>query len=95
MNPRDIILKYSLTEKATAMASGNKYTFVVATTATRCQVCQAIEQHFGDVKVGKVNILNRKGKIKSGRTRGSSASGRTASTKRAIVTLSKGNIDLV
>ncbi|MDE0819915.1 MAG: 50S ribosomal protein L23 [Opitutales bacterium] len=95
MNSLDIILKYILTEKATEMVSIDKYTFVVAPTATRAQVRQAVEQHFGDVKVSKINILNRQGKIKSSRTRGLSASGRTASSKRAIVTLSKGKIDLV
>jgi large subunit ribosomal protein L23 len=95
MNSLDIILKYILTEKATDLSSIDKYTFVVAPTASRAQVRQAVEQHFGDVKVSKINILHRKGKIKSSRTRGLSASGRTASSKRAIVTLSKGKIDLV
>tara|TARA_A100001037_G_C14750035_1_gene457132 strand:+ start:266 stop:553 length:288 start_codon:yes stop_codon:yes gene_type:complete len=95
MNPRDIILEYSLTEKATDQASFNKYTFVVSKDATRTQVHQAVEQHFGDVEVGKVNILVRKGKGKSNRMRGMRGGGRTATTKRAIVTLAKGKIDLV
>ncbi|MBT3470395.1 MAG: 50S ribosomal protein L23 [Opitutae bacterium] len=95
MNSLDIILKYIITEKATEMASMDKYTFIVTPTATRAQVRQAVQHHFGDVEISKINIINRKGKIKSSRTRGLSASGRTASTKRAIVTLSKGKIDLV
>lgn len=95
MNPRDIILEYSLTEKATDQASINKYTFVVNKTASRIQVRNAVEQHFGDVEVSKVNILVRKGKAKSNRQRNMSNGGRTSTTKRAIVTLSKGKIDLV
>ncbi len=95
MNPRDIIFEYSLTEKATDLASAGKYTFIVAKNSTRTQVRNAIEQHFSDVEVAKVNILNRKGKAKSSRMRGMRATGWTASSKRAIVTLSKGKIDLV
>jgi large subunit ribosomal protein L23 len=95
MNPRDVILKYSLTEKASGQAIHHKYTFVVSPKANRTQVKNAIEQHFDHVEVGKVNILNRKGKAKSSRMRGMRSSGRTSSTKRAIVTLSKGSIDLV
>ena len=70
MNPRDIILEYSLTEKATDQASFNKYTFIVNKTANRTKVRNAVEQHFNDVEVGKVNILVRKGKGKSNRMRG-------------------------
>ena len=95
MNPRDIIFEYSLTEKATDQASFNKYTFIVNKTANRTQVRNAVEQHFNDVEVGKVNILVRKGKGKSNRMRGMRGGGRTATTKRAIVTLAKGKIDLV
>ena len=97
MSPRDIIFEYITTEKATDMTSGNKYTFIVSRDATQVQVRHAVEQHFGDVEVGKVNILVRKGKPISGRMRGgrSSRLNRTATTKRAIVTLAKGKIDLV
>ena len=95
MTPREIILKYSLTEKASSQAIQNKYTFVVSPKANRTQVKDAIEQHFSNVEVAKVNIINRKGKPKSSRMRGMRTGGRTTSTKRAIVTLSKGSIDLV
>ena len=95
MNPRDIILEYSLTEKATDLSSDGKYTFIVAKHSTRTQVRNAIEQHFSDVEVAKVNILNRKGKAKSSRMRGMRTNGWTTSSKRAIVTLAKGKIDLV
>ena len=62
-------------------------------TANRTK-CNAVEQLANDVEVGKVNILVRKGKGKS-RMRGMRGGGRTATTKRAIVTLAKGKIDLV
>ena len=91
MNPRDIILEYSLTEKATDQASFNKYTFIVNKTANRTQVRNAVEQHFNDVEVGKVNILVRKGKGVPQRY----AWRRSHRYHKASYNLAKGKIDLV
>ena len=52
------------------------------------EIRDAIEQIF-EVKVTKVNTLNRPGKIKTNRRR--NTSGRTSATKRALVTLAEGN----
>ncbi|MDD2533994.1 MAG: 50S ribosomal protein L23 [Eubacteriales bacterium] len=59
----DIIKRPIITEKSTADAAIGKYTFEVATHATKTQVRQAVEQLFS-VKVVKVNTTNYDGKIK-------------------------------
>ncbi len=89
-SPESIIKDYRVTEKATALISeGNKYTFEVYPTANRRQVAAAVERLF-NVKVSRVNILNKQGKLKRSRTvRGQT--GRTASMKKAIVTLQPGD----
>ena len=64
------------------MSADKKYVFKVADTANKTEVRQAVEEVFG-VDVAKVNIMNVNGKVKRmGRT-----VGRTASYKKAIVTL--------
>ena len=59
-----------------------KYTFKVATSATKVDVARACEELFG-VKVAKVNTINVRGRY---RRQGMHA-GYTAASKKAIVTL--------
>ena len=78
----DVIIKPVITEQSMDVAANKKYTFKVATDANKTQVKLAIEEIFG-VEVKKVNIMNYDGKVKRmGRTQG-----KTASYKKAIVTL--------
>ena len=78
----DIILEPVISEQSMDVAQNKKYTFKVATDANKTQVKLAIEEIFG-VEVARVNIMNYDGKVKRmGRT-----VGRTASYKKAIVTL--------
>ena len=78
----DVILKPIITEQIMDMSADKKYVFKVADTANKTEVRQAVEEIFG-VDVAKVNIMNVNGKVKRmGRT-----VGRTASYKKAIVTL--------
>jgi len=81
----DIIRRPVITEKSTAASEHNKVVFVVAPSATKPQIKQAVEALF-KVKVKAVNTLVRKGKNK--RFRG--IAGRTSDSKRAIVTLVEG-----
>ena len=67
------------------------YTFEVAKSASKPEIRDAIESIWG-VEVSKVNTLNRQGKRK--RTRGTNRVGQKPSQKRAIVTLSAGEIPL-
>ena len=83
-NGYDVILKPIITEQSMGMSADKKYVFRVADTANKTEVRQAVEDIFG-VEVAKVNIMNVNGKVKRmGRT-----VGRTASYKKAIVTLAK------
>lgn len=85
-----IIKKFCVTEKATVLSSFlNQYIFEVDPGANRIDVAKAVESLF-KVTVTNVNILNRKGKVKRSRNQ-RGRSGRTASSKRAIVALKEGD----
>ena len=80
---QDIILKPVVTEHSMSiMRNQRKYTFIVAPDANKIEIKEAVEKLFG-VKVAAVNTINFDGKEK----RMGYTSGKTASGKRAIVTL--------
>jgi len=81
---RDVIIEPIVSEKSYALLEQNVYTFRVHPQATKPQIHDAVERAF-NVRVVKVNTLNRKGKRK--RNRRSFTFGTRANTKRAIVTL--------
>lgn len=85
-NPRDILKKPVVTEKSTSLLQDNKYTFVVDPKANKVEIKQAVESIF-KVKVEKVNTMRVKGKFKRVRN----ILGKTSDTKKAIVTLRKGD----
>ena len=90
-DPRDVLLKPVISEKSYGLLDENKYTFLVRPDANKTQIKIAVEKAFG-VKVAKsgVNIINRQGKRK--RTR--AGYGHRPDTKRAIVTLREGRIEI-
>ena len=91
-DPRDVIIKPVVSEKSYGLLDDGVYTFVVDPRATKIEIAGAIEAIF-NVRVAKVNTLNRKGKRK--RNRRSMTYGTRPDTKRAIVTLAPGGrIDL-
>jgi large subunit ribosomal protein L23 len=93
-DPRDIIIAPVVSEKSYALAdqANAAYTFKVAPGASKPEIHDAVESIF-NVKVLKVNTLNRKGKRKRNRKTGTFGS--RPDTKRAIVTLVEGQtIDL-
>jgi len=85
---RDIIIRPVVSEKSYGLLDAGVYTFVVATDANKIQIREAVESIF-NVRVTKVNTLNRKGKRK--RNRRTFTFGTRADTKRAIVTLAAGD----
>ena len=88
MNVFDIIKTVRVTEKGTRQAEElNQYTVKASPHANKIQIRQAVQELF-KVKVIKVNTLNVRGKIRRQRT---AAEGYTASWKKAIVTLKKGD----
>jgi large subunit ribosomal protein L23 len=88
-DPRDIILKPVVSEKSYSLIDDGKYTFEVDPRSNKTEIKLAIEKIF-DVKVASVNTLNRTGKLR--RTR--FGIGKRKDTKRAIVTLKSGSIDI-
>lgn len=81
-----------ISEKTYALMNRNVYVFVVDRRATKIDVRRAVEQAF-DVRVDRVNTLNRKGKAT--RNRRTNQRGERPDTKRAFVTLHAGDkIDL-
>ena len=92
MDPRDVILAPVVSEKSYALSEAGVYTFKVHPSASKPEIHDAIEAIF-NVKVTKVNTLNRKGKRK--RNRRTFGYGSRPDTKRALVTLAAGQtIDL-
>ena len=82
--PYDVILEPVITEKSMDDAASRKYTFKVRTDANKTEIKTAVEEAFG-VTVEKVNTANYDGKLK----RQGRFVGRTASYKKAIITISE------
>jgi large subunit ribosomal protein L23 len=92
-DPHDVIIRPVVSEKSYVQnEANNAYTFIVASSASKPEISDAIETIFDGVKVAKVNTLNRKGKRVRNR-RNNTVSTRPT-TKRAIVTLAEGEIEL-
>lgn len=85
-DPRDIIIKPVISEKSTILRQFRKYEFVVSPFANKIEIKKAVEDIF-NVKVERVNIINKKGKEK----RMGIYVGRTSNYKKAIVTLAEGH----
>lgn len=88
-DPRDILIAPVVSEKSYGLLDEGKYTFVVDPRANKTEIKIAVERIFG-VKVESVHTMNRRGKAR--RTR--FGVGRRKDTKRAIVTLREGSIDI-
>ena len=86
----DKIISPIVTEKSTNLSEQNKIIFKVPTKANKKNLKKNIEKIF-KVNVTKVNIINKKNRIKN--TRGKKI--KIKGYKKAIITLKKGqNIDL-
>ena len=92
MDPYKIIKTIMVTEKGTELAEDlNQYTFRVSKAANKIEIREAVEALF-DVKVKGVNVMNRKGKRKRMR---SASYGKRPDWKKAVVSLSEGEIDIL
>ena len=90
INYIDSIRNPIITEKATILSEQNKTVFKVHEKANKSSIKKNIEKLF-KVNVVKVNIINRKSKLKIRQGRKSYKTG----YKKAIITLKKGqSIDL-
>ena len=87
----NILLKPIVTEKMTSQGDKfNRYGFLVARNANKLQIKKAIEELY-TVTVDSVNTMRYGGKIKSRNTKSGVLTGKTPATKKAVVTLAKGN----
>ena len=90
LNIYDKILAPVVTEKSTNLSELNKIVFKVHHNANKKNIKKSVEKLF-KVNVTKVNIINKKNRIKITRGKKQSVKG----YKKAIITLKKGqNIDL-
>lgn len=87
--PHDVVIAPVVSEKSYGLIDEGKYTFLVDQDSNKTEIKQAIETIF-DVQVAKVNTLNRQGKRRRTRT----GWGKRKDTKRAIVALKDGSIDI-
>ena len=88
-DPRDVILSPVVSEKSYGLIDNGKYTFVVDPRSNKTEIKLAIEKIF-NVQVASINTLNKKGKT----NRTKFGMGKRKDTKRAIVTLKSGSIDI-
>ena len=86
----DVIQKPIITEKSMDAMAEKKYTFRVHPEANKTMIKEAVEKMFEGTKVAKVNTMNNDGKNK----RRGMVTGKTAKTKKAIVTLTADSKDI-
>jgi len=87
----EVLIKPIVTEKMTELDEKlNRVGFVVERRATKIDIKKAVEKMY-NVKVAAVNTMNYQGKAKSRFTKAGVIAGRTASFKKAIVTLVEGD----
>jgi len=91
MKTSQVIIKPLLTEKSTDLVKQQQYSFLVNNAANKYQIKQTLEGIY-KVKVGKIQIIVRKGKVKRVGKKGIPQ--QKANRKIAIVNLKEGKIDL-
>ncbi len=84
-HPHDAILYPIISEKSYSGIDQGKYTFMVDRRCNKSEIKDAVQEAF-DVRVVKVNTMNTKGKPR----RQGMTMGRTATGKKAVVTLAPG-----
>ena len=80
-----IIIRPLITEQSMDLIAERKYSFEVAKDATKPEIAKAVEAMFEGTKVAAVTTINMKAKSKRVRY----VEGKTASWKKAIVTLTE------
>ncbi len=88
----EILIRPIITEKMTKLGETlNRYGFIVDKRANKLQIKNAVQKMY-DVKVEAVNTMRYGGKTKTRYTKTGVQRGKTASFKKAIVTLAEGEI---
>ncbi|MDX2196866.1 MAG: 50S ribosomal protein L23 [Cytophagales bacterium] len=87
----NILIKPLVTEKVTKLNDKGVYGFIVKKDANKIEIKNAIEKAYS-VTVDSINTLRTSTKPKSRYTNKTFITGRTASIKKAFVTLQKGEV---
>ena len=86
-----VLIKPLITEKASALNEKGKYGFIVEKAANKVEIKKEVEKMYG-VTVESVNTMIYQGRSKSRYTKARVISGRTASFKKAVITVADGDI---
>jgi large subunit ribosomal protein L23 len=87
--PHDVVIAPVVSEKSYGLIDEGQYTFLVDPRSNKAEIKNAVEAIF-NVKVESVNTMNRTGE----RKRTKFGWGARKDTKRAIITLKEGSIDI-
>lgn len=88
-HPYDVTLTPAASEKSARLEDEDKYVFFVDPRTSKTEIKQTVETIF-DVKATSMSARNRQGKAR--RTR--NGAGRRKNTRRAIISLREGSIDI-
>ena len=87
---RNVLVRPLITEKMNDLTENQvKYGFIVNVNANKIEIAKAIKSKF-NVDVIAVNTIKNKGKTKSQSTKKGRFEGKTATFKKAIITLKEG-----
>ena len=86
-----VLVRPLVTEKVSALNEKGKYGFIVDRKANKVEIKKAVEKMYS-VTVEDVNTMNYLGKKKSRYTKSKIITGRTASFKKAVVTVAEGDV---
>ena len=86
-----VLVRPLVTEKVSALNEIGKYGFIVYRKANKVEIKKAVEKMYS-VTVEDVNTMNYLGKKKSRYTKSKIITGRTASFKKAVVTVAEGDV---
>jgi large subunit ribosomal protein L23 len=87
----EILIKPLVTEKLTSQMEEGHFAFQVLNTANKIEIRKAIEARYPGVQVKEVRTMNVRGKRRSQFTKKGKVEGRTASYKKALITLQPGS----
>ena len=88
---KDILIRPLVTEKLTTLMEAGHFAFQVQKEANKVEIRKAIEARYPGVKVKEVRTMVVRGKHRRQLTKRGPVEGRTASYKKAIVTLQPGS----
>ena len=85
-----ILIRPLITEKMTNISSSlGKYGFLVNPASNKIEIAKAVEKKF-NVHVVNIRTINHPGKMKTQFRKSGRFTGKTAKSKKAVITLKKG-----